>query len=139
MAKMFTGSVNLTAKAGYLGLESGGDYDARTEALDVLGDLIAAAKAHKLMISAFVPGIEPTTKKGKVSLFSAAAFEKLAADRTPIIFQSSAARWPAPYMAMLPAQEQAAKPARAAEKKGPDLSRKPKAEPQAPALGRKRK
>ena len=138
MAKLFSGSVNLTFKDGHIALEAGGDYDAREEAGALVADLLAAAKAHKVKAAAFVPGIEPTEKKGKITLFSAAALEKLV-DRTPIIFQSNAARWPAPYLAFLPAAEQAARPGRVAQKKGPDLSRKAKPEPEAPSLGRKRK
>jgi hypothetical protein len=142
MAKTFMGSVALTAKHGFLSLEAGSDFDAKTETGELIQHLLDMAKVYKMRINAFAPEVDGGTKTGWATTYSVAQVEKiLAAGRVPVIFQSAKARFPAPYLALI-VPTQRAIPTKA--KTGPDLSRKAKATtpepeaPKAPALGRKR-
>lgn len=128
MAKTFLGGVRLAvAKAGsFIELKPGADYDAQTEVTDLVTDLLAAAKAHKLRIAAFVPEAEGGKKEGYATTWSHAQLDKLlTAGRTPVVMQSQRARFPAPYLALLvPRQADTKAKAKAKTQTGPDLSRK---------------
>ena len=127
MAKTFMGGVRLAvAKTGdFVELKPGGDYDAQGEVKELIADLLEAAKAHKLRISAFVPEAEGGKVIGYATTWSHTQLDKLlTAGRTPVVMQSQRARFPAPYLAlMLPRQADAT----VKTQTGPDLSRKAKA------------
>ena len=134
MAKTFMGGVRLAvAKSGdFIEVKPGADYDAHGEVTDLVSDLLEAAKAHKLRISAFAPEAEGGRKSGYATTWSHAQLDKmLNAGRTPVIMQASKARFPAPYLALLVPRSADAASSKA--KSGPDLSRKAQS---GPDLGR---
>jgi len=136
MAKTFMGGVRLAvAKSGdFIELKPGADYDAQGEVSDLVSDMLEAAKAHKLRISAFAPEAEGGRKSGYAITWSHAQLDKLLnAGRTPVIMQASKARFPAPYLALLVPRSA---DTTAKVQSGPDLSRKAKAA--GPDLGRKK-
>lgn len=127
MAKTFLGGVRLAvSKSGdFVELKPGADYDAQGEVSDLMSDLLAAAKAHKLRVSAFAPEAEGGKKSGYATTWSHGQLEKLLnAGRTPVVMQASKARFPAPYLALLMPRQADTKVTAAT---GPDLSRKAKA------------
>jgi len=135
MAKTFMGGVRLAvAKSGdFIELKPGGDYDAQGEITDLITDLLEAAKAHKLRISAFAPEAEGGKKSGYATTWSHAQLDKLLnAGRTPVVMQASKARFPAPYLALLVPRSA---DTTAKVQSGPDLSRKTQS---GPDLGRKK-
>ena len=126
MAKTFMGGVRLAvSKSGdFIELKPGADYDAQGEVSDLMSDLLEAAKAHKLRISAFVPEAEGGRKIGYATTWSHAQLDKLlTAGRTPVVMQSQRARFPAPYLALMMPRKADAK-VKAKTQTGPDLSRK---------------
>ena len=136
MAKTFMGGVRLAvAKSGdFIELKSGADYDAQGEVTDLVTDLLEAAKAHKLRISAFAPEAEGGRKIGRyATTWSHSQIDKLMqAGRTSVVLQATKARFPAPYLALLvPRSADTTVKAKA----GPDLSRKAQS---GPDLGRKK-
>jgi len=127
MAKTFLGGVRLAvSKSGdFVELKPGTDYDAQGEVSDLMSDLLVAAKAHKLRISAFVPEADGGKVIGYATTWSHAQLDKLlSAGRTPIVMQSPKARFPAPYLALLVQRKTDAKVKVKAQTTGPDLSRK---------------
>jgi hypothetical protein len=136
MAKTFLGGVRLAvAKTGdFIELKPGGDYDAQGEVKELIADLIEAAKAHKLRISAFAPEAEGGRKSDYATTWSHAQLDKmLNAGRTPVIMQASKMRFPAPYLALLIPRSAGTTSSKA--QNGPDLSRKAQS---GPDLGRKK-
>lgn len=130
MAKTFMGGVRLAvAKTGdFIEIKPGADYDAQGEVADMVADLLAAAKAHKLRVSAFVPEAEGGRKSGYATTWSHAQLDKLMqAGRTPVIMQASKARFPAPYLALLVPRSADTTSSKA--QSGPDLSRKAQSGP----------
>jgi len=129
MAKTFLGGVRLAvAKAGdFIELKPGADYDAQGEVSDLVSDMLEAAKAHKLRISAFVPEAEGGKVIAYATTWSASQIDKLLnAGRTPVVMQAKRARFPAPYLAlMLPRSADTT----AKVQSGPDLSRKAQSGP----------
>ncbi|MGA0847489.1 MAG: hypothetical protein ACO3PY_02620 [Pontimonas sp.] len=124
MAKTFLGGVRLAvAKSGdFIEIKPGADYDAQNEVSDLVSDMLEAAKAHKLRISAFVPEAEGGRKSGYATTWSHTQLDKLMqAGRTPVIMQASKARFPAPYLALLVPRSA---DTTAKVQSGPDLSRK---------------
>lgn len=128
MAKTFLGGVRLAvSKSGdFIELKPGADYDAQGEVSDLMSDLLSAAKAHKLRISAFAPEAEGGKKAEYATTWSHTQLDRLlSAGRTPVVMQSQRARFPAPYLALLvPRQADTKAKAKAKTQTGPDLSRK---------------
>jgi hypothetical protein len=121
------GGVRLAvSKSGsFIELKSGADYDAQGEMSDIMSDLLVAAKAHKLRVSAFVPEADGGKKDGYATTWSHGQLEKmLNAGRTPVVMQGNKARFPAPYLALLVSRQDTKPKPKAKTQTGPDLSRK---------------
>lgn len=127
MAKTFLGGVRLAvSKSGdFIELKPGADYDAQGEVTDLVTDLLAAAKAHKLRISAFAPEADGGKKIGYATTWSHTQLDRLlSAGRSAVIMQANKARFPAPYLALLVPRQDAKSKAKVKTQTGPDLSRK---------------
>lgn len=135
MAKTFMGGIRLAvAKSGdFIEIKPGADYDAQGEVTDLVTDLLAAAKTHKLRIAAFAPEAEGGRKIKYATTWSHAQLDKLLNERTPVVMQASKARFPAPYLALLVPRSADTTSSKA--QSGPDLSRKAQS---GPDLGRKK-
>lgn len=132
-ARIYNGMARIDAAKGFVRIVSGDVYAIPSETSDLVNDVLDGAESHKLTVQVFIPEY-----KGKVSLFGKAKtytvgqIKEVMKTRSPVILQSSNAKYPSPYIALLPKKGDE----KGSKTTGPDLNRK--AKDTGPDLNRKR-